>query len=249
MLVTKDIAKVVPPAAIRGVCDEIGLLSETDAQRGARATAVLQRLARLPGAVWKLPADWQHNAIALDRALSVRAPLRTASEERKIHAAIEQRLRQAAATVHRLGKMDPYLDVLLNLVTHYGAPRMTTWKMLPVDFSVKQRGPTLSQFLSAMAKMYAREGGVVPGLSEDAHRPDAPSWTVTKQRGANAAAAEAFERVTTLLRAVTGAPHDELSKEMVCAYHPGAKLADFASAARKRRKKTSNAANVKTRRK
>lgn len=244
----------LPDNVARGVRDSFGFAGdpETNERWGWYATQAIERLSRLPAEVWALPIDWRAHAKYLDQALFVSAPRRTAKAEREAHRIIAARLCNAAAKLAEPDEADAFVDDLLFYVQDFGSPK-TTLKMPRVDLNKKDRGPRLSQFLRAVAKMYvaAEERRFISGLVEPQHLPGA--WTTGKQRGAkpaDAAAAQALENTTRLLEWLTGDAHPAMAERLMRAYHPAASgETDFLDAWKERRKIAAKTAGRKMRRK
>jgi hypothetical protein len=196
----------------------------------AHRRSIVDRFAQIPSSLWKLKVDWSNpdTIRALHESLSVVPLQATRSQEKKNHATLAAALRKASnlLTSHTITDI-PAATALTVMAKDFGMPA-TAARMPMVDASPRE--PTLSEFLRAMASLYEGEIAHVYGV----HKSATSTWSTTKQIGANAAAAQAFENVTSLLRELTHKPHNELAASLVRCYHPGASDTDFARAANAR---------------
>ena len=173
--------------------------------------ATLERLKKLPPAVWDISAEVMRRAPELDTIARIEPIARTPTKERLAHEAIATSLRRTAKLLREDGQLDPWFPGSIVMANRLADDAFKAF--LPGPGVRLDQGARLSLFLRALADAF--EGDTVRFYGLHVQREG-------QQAGVEGAATAAFIRISHFFESVTGRPHEVLTADIVEVYYPGA---------------------------
>jgi hypothetical protein len=191
----------------------------------AYSRATLERLKKLPPAVWDISDEVRRRAPELDTIARIEPIARTPTKEKIAHEAIATSLRRTAKLLREDGQLDPWFPGSIVMANRLADDAFKAF--VPGPGVRLDQGARLSLFLRALADAF--EGDAVQFYGLHVQREG-------QRAGVDGAATAAFVRISEFFEAVTGKPHEGLTTEIVEIYFPGATKDRDRSRTRRNRK-------------
>lgn len=195
----------------------------------AYSRAALERLKKLPPALWEINAEVMRRAPELDTIARLEPIARTPAKERLAHEAIATSLRRTAKLLREDGQLDPWFPGALVMANRLADDAFKAF--IPGPGVRLDQGARLSLFLRALADAF--EGDTIQFHGLHVQREG-------QRSGVEGAATAAFVLISEFFEKVTGKPHEALTAEIVEVYYPcAAKHRDRARTRRNRKAEAS----------
>lgn len=185
--------------------------SNRDPSLRAHSRAVLDRLRRLPPAVWEINTEVQRRAYELDTIARIKPIPRSPTKEKNSHEAIAVSLRRTAKLLQEDGQADPWFPGSLVMANRLADDAFKAF--LPRSGDRVEKSARLSLFLRALADAFEGETVRFYGLHVQHEG---------QRAGVEGAATAAFIRISEFFETVTGRPYEALTAEVVEVYYPDA---------------------------